>query len=650
MVFSANTSDQKQPIINNTNMNNNFQSFFYQAHLSAGGSNTNNHHQQPPLLANQSKSPANNYLPGTANGQINNNLHDYLYQLQQQKQSPQQPLLPLSNSSSEEELSDPTNDFINTYHHPSTESLYGSSLYEGDEQEEFMDESKILQMNGISIINNSNNEIDHQQSKHVLNGAQSSPSSSSASVNILNQINHQHHHNTTTTTADKQVGSSSINYNGGLYQQQQPLLITASQLQQFFPVKQKIKKAILYIDLDNFPISRPSEYLEMLAKIKSKYSIDVTAKKIFGDLNQFEKLPVDFQFSHQLIICPKVSSRKNTTDIALTIEVIKDLERKKPFDVFIIASSDSDFVPVVKAIRDEGKECWILPSHNYPHQTLMSICNGILDFNSQQNVSNPLQELNIPSKPSQVANKTSPNTSPRKKEVLPVPKVHVKTNHIPPSQNKLSIVEVKSMITKIIRKLEFSGVKIFNLSCIHEQLRDKSIIYHHYGYPTFRALFEEWSQENPKYKFERNEKDGQLSFAQEVHPNILHRPPQTVPQTASTNLTYSNVKILPKPTSSTSLSSSNESPEPSFKPKGSRKALKNAITQILKNLHQANPKGSFNMSFVNERMRERSLKYKEHGYDSMKTLFTEWKQEHPTAFLGVREKSGELYFLPTFSL
>lgn len=51
---------------------------------------------------------------------------------------------------------------------------------------------------------------------------------------------------------------------------------------------------------------------------------------------------------------PSVSPGKNATDIALSIDAM-ELLLMRPIDVFVLIVSDTDFVPLVHRIREEGK-------------------------------------------------------------------------------------------------------------------------------------------------------------------------------------------------------------------------------------------------------------------------------------------------------
>ncbi len=132
-------------------------------------------------------------------------------------------------------------------------------------------------------------------------------------------------------------------------------------------------RGILYLDLDNFPASVPYE-----KALEEFYSNDlrILAKKAFGDMEQLFKLPLEKQQSHILIPCPKLTKTKNSTDMRLGCEIIKDLLTNQHVDVFVIASADSDYVPIIKEVKERGKECVLLTQNA---ASLSSVLTDIAD-------------------------------------------------------------------------------------------------------------------------------------------------------------------------------------------------------------------------------------------------------------------------------
>ena len=123
-------------------------------------------------------------------------------------------------------------------------------------------------------------------------------------------------------------------------------------------------RAIVYLDLDNFPIQVAYEKaLEEFHTTNNLDELKILAKKAFGDMEQISKLPLEIQQSHKLIVCPKFTALKNSTDMRLSVEIMSDLLTNSNIDTFIIGSGDSDYIPVVKEVKERGKEVVILTNN-----------------------------------------------------------------------------------------------------------------------------------------------------------------------------------------------------------------------------------------------------------------------------------------------
>jgi len=120
-------------------------------------------------------------------------------------------------------------------------------------------------------------------------------------------------------------------------------------------------RGIVYLDLDNFPATAP--YEKALAEFHHTNDLRIISRKAFGDVDQLGRLPLETQQSHTMIPCPKLTKTKNGTDMRLTVEVMKDLLTNSSVDVFIIASADTDYIPVMKEVKERGKECVILTNN-----------------------------------------------------------------------------------------------------------------------------------------------------------------------------------------------------------------------------------------------------------------------------------------------
>ena len=98
-----------------------------------------------------------------------------------------------------------------------------------------------------------------------------------------------------------------------------------------------------------------SAKLEQMVKLAARYGA-VVIKRIYGDWTKTSlshwKEPAK-ELSFRLIEAMPYVKGKNTTDIALIIDAM-DLLHIKEIDVFLIASSDSDYAPLAMRICEDG--------------------------------------------------------------------------------------------------------------------------------------------------------------------------------------------------------------------------------------------------------------------------------------------------------
>jgi hypothetical protein len=118
------------------------------------------------------------------------------------------------------------------------------------------------------------------------------------------------------------------------------------------PVKENIThKVAILVDGDN----ASSAKLEQLVELAARYGA-VAVKRIYGDWTKaslsYWKDPAR-ELSFRLIEAMPYVKGKNTTDIALIIDAM-DLLHTKDIDIFLIASSDSDYAPLAGRICEDG--------------------------------------------------------------------------------------------------------------------------------------------------------------------------------------------------------------------------------------------------------------------------------------------------------
>jgi len=142
---------------------------------------------------------------------------------------------------------------------------------------------------------------------------------------------------------------------------------------------------IVYCDNDNIPYHK---YSDMLANLISKHVKKVLSWKIFSGIREAAKLDEEIRLRHKFILCPKSTSNdKNSSDITLAIEVMKDLFRNPAIQRFIICSNDSDFIPLCREIQEHGKECWlVIDSQNNKNEIIHKIYDKVLDLNDERQI------------------------------------------------------------------------------------------------------------------------------------------------------------------------------------------------------------------------------------------------------------------------
>jgi uncharacterized LabA/DUF88 family protein len=133
----------------------------------------------------------------------------------------------------------------------------------------------------------------------------------------------------------------------------------------------------IFIDYDNLYVALEKYYethsdrtvkTKILAAIKERYrDSNLFVLKAFADfqkvapvLTDIQKLQV--QLRHVYSQNPDSKNRKNASDIALAIDVMKTLSNKEHIDTFVLVSSDSDMLPLVEELKYSGKKVVLIYS------------------------------------------------------------------------------------------------------------------------------------------------------------------------------------------------------------------------------------------------------------------------------------------------
>ena len=139
--------------------------------------------------------------------------------------------------------------------------------------------------------------------------------------------------------------------------------------------------SIVYIDNENMPYHK---YGEIIEKYFAKFPI--YQYKIFAGIREIAKLDEITRLKHRFIVCPRPITRdKNSADITLVIEVMKDLFKNPAIGTFIICSNDSDFIPICKEIHEAGKKCFlVIDSYNNANELLDKIYDKVIDLDFER--------------------------------------------------------------------------------------------------------------------------------------------------------------------------------------------------------------------------------------------------------------------------
>ena len=132
----------------------------------------------------------------------------------------------------------------------------------------------------------------------------------------------------------------------------------------------------IYVDYDNIYIMLEKYYQEgqatnlstdIIKKIREVYKEDkILTFKAFCDFQKATTSLTELQ-KNQVELRHVYSSgdgdgRKNASDIALAIDVIKNLFNKNTCDKYILVSSDSDMLPLINELTYNGKEVEVIYS------------------------------------------------------------------------------------------------------------------------------------------------------------------------------------------------------------------------------------------------------------------------------------------------
>ena len=119
-----------------------------------------------------------------------------------------------------------------------------------------------------------------------------------------------------------------------------------------------MNNCVVYIDHDNIKFSK----YEMI--ISSLFGSNNTTIKIFINENELKNIDNLTKIKYNFFLCNSPVKTKNSADIRLVIESMKDIYSNK-YDKFVIISNDSDFIPLCKEIKSCNKKCVLCYENNF---------------------------------------------------------------------------------------------------------------------------------------------------------------------------------------------------------------------------------------------------------------------------------------------
>lgn len=171
--------------------------------------------------------------------------------------------------------------------------------------------------------------------------------------------------------------------------------------------------------------------------------------------------PILIRSGFEVVNCfPLTKQQKNAADIRIVIDVLQSLNQTTLYVEFIIASSDSDFLPLLQCLRANGRRTMIISSG----QTVRAYRNASNDFIDAADLADAISPQNEPPA-TDAPNKAqkAAEESPAKNETAPAAEPPVK----PPA------TDVQSKVAETARELIANNENATSLSDISRELRNR---------------------------------------------------------------------------------------------------------------------------------------------------------------------------------
>ena len=150
-------------------------------------------------------------------------------------------------------------------------------------------------------------------------------------------------------------------------------------------------KIALFIDCENIS----SKYIDDIMNELAIYG-EVNIRKAYGNwennkLNGWKDKRFDYAL--ESINQPPYSINKNATDIKMTVDIMKILCQNNNISYVALATSDSDFTPLVTEIKSLGIQV-IGFGEAKTNNVLQQACSQFLELNLSKNINNNLEKNN----------------------------------------------------------------------------------------------------------------------------------------------------------------------------------------------------------------------------------------------------------------
>lgn len=165
------------------------------------------------------------------------------------------------------------------------------------------------------------------------------------------------------------------------------------------------------------------------------------------------------QSGWEVVSCFSLTNRKNAADIRIVIDVLQSLNRMTLYDEFILASSDSDFTPLLQCLRANGRRTIIISSKP----------TAPAYHNAADALINAADLLNTPPAKPQNESESSPVSQSKSQEAAKEESpAKNNANELP---NKLPLTETQSKVLETARELIANNKNATVLCDISRELR-----------------------------------------------------------------------------------------------------------------------------------------------------------------------------------